>query len=219
MPQKPTRKPTPQVYRRRRLVVLLLTAGLIAAGAWGVATAIGATGGQGAAPVAATPAPSETTATSPAAAAPAATPAATPAPTPTSTAPAKCTSHSVSVRAVTDADSYAAGVQPQFSLVLKNETAQPCVIDVGSAAIVYAVTSGSDRVWTSTDCQTEPAHSEAVLEAGREIAAPAIPWVRERSSTSTCQGERPAAVAGGAYYHLTASVDGIQSEPVAFVLQ
>ncbi|CAG7844292.1 hypothetical protein USB125703_00519 [Pseudoclavibacter triregionum] len=145
---------------------------------------------------------------------------------PATTAPAagqppvtpRCSAPAVTVTAHVDAQSYAPGVQPQLSLTLANAGQTPCVLDVGTAKQVYTITSGSDTIWVSTHCQTEPISQLATLAPGQSLTAPAISWVRERSSTDTCQGERPAAVGGGATYQLVATVDGIASAPVAFTL-
>ncbi len=142
----------------------------------------------------------------------------TPSPTPTPT-PSVCTDNEVSVQAVVDAEAYAEGELPQFSVTLKNTSDSPCIIDIGTASQVYTVMSGSDTIWVSTHCQVEPKSQVVELVAGKDVSAPAIEWSRERSNTSTCDDEqRPAAVAGGAYYNLTVKIGGITSDPVYFTL-
>ncbi|GGA71899.1 hypothetical protein GCM10011490_23310 [Pseudoclavibacter endophyticus] len=132
---------------------------------------------------------------------------------------ADCTADTVIVEAFTDAPSYAEGVQPQFSLRVTNAGAAPCVMDIGTATQVYTVTSGADTIWVSTDCQENPANDVVQLESGQSLDAPAITWVRERSTPDTCDGERPAAVGGGATYNLVVSIGGIPSAPATFVLE
>lgn len=134
-------------------------------------------------------------------------------PTPTPGEVGKCTKDDVSVEALTDKGTYAAGELPQLSLRITNIADAACSINVGTAAQVFAITSGDDTYWTSTDCQVEP--SDAVVElAVKQSVESSVPiaWDRTRSTPSTCDGDRPAAPAAGASYHLSTSIDGIESE-------
>lgn len=218
-------KPTPAVYRRRRLVALVALLVTIALLWWGIAALVGSGGSSDPTPsptaAAAEPAPATTPASEPT---PAATeqPTAEPEPEPTSepaAEPQACTPAQVTVSARTDAEFYGADAQPQFSFHLANTSDTPCILDVGTAAQEFKVTSGSDVIWVSTHCQVEPASQLVQLEPGHEQDAPAITWVRERSTPDTCEGERPSAVAGGSYYNLTVTVGGISSGPTTFVLE
>ncbi len=140
--------------------------------------------------------------------------AATSSPTPTATqgVPGECTDDVVTVEALTDSSTYAAGALPQLSLRLSNTGEETCTINVGTAAQVFTITSGSDTYWTSTDCQIEPADAIVDLAAGQSVESTSpIAWDRTRSSPSTCEGERPGVPASGASYHLKTSVDGIES--------
>ncbi|MBG6238911.1 hypothetical protein IWX78_001883 [Mycetocola sp. CAN_C7] len=124
-----------------------------------------------------------------------------------------CSADGVSVEALTDKSNYAAGETPLLSLRITNTGDAACSINVGTAAQVFTITSGSDTYWTSTDCQLEPADAIVELEAGQSVESTApISWDRTRSTPSTCEGERPAVPAAGASYHLATSVDGIASE-------
>ncbi|WP_411721761.1 hypothetical protein [Mycetocola sp.] len=134
-------------------------------------------------------------------------------PTPTPGAATECDEGDVVVEALTDKDTYAAGELPQLSLRIANTSDAACGVNVGTAAQVFTVTSGDDIYWTSTDCQVEPADAVVTLEAGQVVASTApVQWDRTRSTPSTCEGERPAAPAAGASYHLSTSVDGFESE-------
>jgi hypothetical protein len=138
---------------------------------------------------------------------------ASPTPTLTPGAGAECEEGDVAVEALTDRDTYAAGELPQLSLRITNTSDARCGVNVGTAAQVFTVKSGDDVYWTSTDCQVEPADALVTLEAGQVVASTApIEWDRTRSSPSTCEGERPAAPAAGASYHLSTSVGGFVSE-------
>jgi hypothetical protein len=134
-------------------------------------------------------------------------------PTPTPGLVADCEDGDVIVEALTDKGTYAAGELPQLSLQIRNSSKAPCSINVGTAAQVFTVKSGSEVYWTSTDCQAEPVDAIVTLEAGQVVASTApLEWDRTRSTPSTCEGERPAAPAAGASYHLTTAVGGFESD-------
>ena len=133
----------------------------------------------------------------------------------------ECTAENTTITAKTDLDVYDPTQTPQLSFAITNNGANPCTINVGTAAQVYTVSSGPEQYWASTDCQTEASDAEMVIEPGQSIDSSALPWDRTRSATDTCEvPDRPAAPAGGASYHLSVSVDGIESaESKQFILQ
>jgi len=134
-------------------------------------------------------------------------------PTPTPGDVGACDKDDVSVEALTDKSTYAAGELPQLSLRITNTAQAACSINVGTAAQVFTIKSGSDTYWTSTDCQVEPSDAVVELAADQSVESSVpIAWDRTRSSPSTCEGERPAVPAAGASYHLTTTIDGIASE-------
>lgn len=219
MSAQPRRRHSPAVYRRRRLAVLLLLLVVIA----GIVLVIWQP--WQAAPIqdagATTPGTSSAADTSPSstdASTPPTSGTATGSSTPSTDAIAACTSANVTVVAVTDKESYGSGAKPQLSIELTNEGVDPCLIDVGTAAQSFVITSGVDVWWRSTDCQSEPSSQVVQLDAGQTAATKApLEWDRTRSSTSTCDGNRPNAGAG--YYRLTVSIGGIESEPTQFELR
>jgi len=135
---------------------------------------------------------------------------------------AACAPSVITLTAVTDAASYAGDAQPQLSMTITNSGASACTIDVGTDAQVYTITSGSDQIWSSTDCQTDKTALKQVLEPGTAKALSTTPfaWDRTRSSTTTCTGTRPAVTAGGASYHLSVKLGDIAAKSSKqFVLQ
>lgn len=197
------------VYRRRRLFVLLgvlAIIGIIALVIWKPGSSSGRFTDVSAAT--STPVPS-------AAATDADEPEATPTPTPAETGvneDGTCKPSAVKVEALTDASTYAAGVNPQLSLSVTNTGTQPCRLNVGTSQQVFTITSGTDQYWTSTDCQKDPADAEVDLEPGKTVTSSTpITWDRTRSSAESCDGERDQAPAGGASYHLKTSVAGVES--------
>lgn len=216
--QPPRRRPSPGVYRRRRLVVLLALIAIIAVVVW----LFVAQPWSSAAQPDADPKPTRTSSSSPS---PSPT---TPAPTdssapdaeattdpgPLETAPPTCTRGDVAVEALTDQDEYASGQNPQLSIRLTNTSDASCTINVGTTTQSFAITSGSDTWWRSTDCQTEPSDMIVTLEAGQTVeSSTPLTWDRTRSSVSTCDSQsRPAAGAGGASYHLAVEIGGVASD-------
>lgn len=135
-------------------------------------------------------------------------------------APTSCTPEQVQVVAVTDADAYPAEVQPLVSLTLTNTGSTPCIAAVGTDVQEYVITSGDDRIWSSKDCQQNPAPAELTLEPGVPISTTPISWQRVRSEPGgACEGERTAAIGGGATYRLTVTIGAFTSEAKPFILE
>ena len=131
-----------------------------------------------------------------------------------------CDPSVITLTPITDAASYAADAQPQLSMQITNSGASACTFDVGTDAQVYLITSGSDQIWSSKDCQTAPAANKQVLQPGKVLSTTPFAWDRTRSSTTTCTGTRPAVTAGGASYHLGVQVGDAKSTGTKqFVLQ
>jgi hypothetical protein len=127
-----------------------------------------------------------------------------------------CLPADIAVEALTDHQAYASGQNPQLSIRLTNKADADCTLNVGTSAQAFTISSGSDIWWRSTDCQTEPSDMIVLVKAGQQVTSAApLTWDRTRSSTSTCQGDRPAAPGGGATYHLSVSIAGIPSSTTA----
>ncbi len=229
MSQTVRRRHSPAVYRRRRLVVLLLVVIVAAAAVWllmaqpwrtvaaenprplvaasATATALPSPAASTLDP--ATPDPAASSTPTPSDTTPAPAPAPTPLVTP---AAAACTAGDVTVDAVTDQSTYPSGQNPQLSIRLTNHGTADCTMNVGTTTQVLTVTSGSDTWWRSTDCQTEPSDMIVLISAGQTVSSAApVEWDRTRSSVSTCGGDRQRAPGGGASYHLSVSIGGIDS--------
>ncbi len=123
-----------------------------------------------------------------------------------------CAEKNVVVEAVTDKTVYEAGEQPQLSVTITNSGKNVCVLNAGTKAQVFTITSGEEVYWLSTDCQVDPIDAEVSLTPDVPISSSVpIVWDRTRSSVETCQGPRESVPAGGASYHLSVSVDGFPS--------
>jgi len=217
--QTPRRRHSPAVYRRRRLVVFLGLLVVVALVVWLlVAQPWSGTAAESSAP-------SQTPATS-------SEPAATDLPVPggetaeatetrvpttpqegATTTAKPCNTGDVTVEGVTDAETYAPGQNPQFSIRLTNRSAVDCTLNVGTSTQSFTVKSGDDTWWRSTDCQTEPSDMIVLLAAGQSVASAApLTWDRTRSSVDSCgSSDRPVAGGGGATYLLSVSIGGVDS--------
>ncbi|MBF4618161.1 hypothetical protein ITJ44_08765 [Clavibacter sp. VKM Ac-2873] len=217
----PEGRPSPAVYRRRRLMALLVVVAVIA-----VVVILVSNLGRGSADTAApgaTPSADAAPAGDSGAAAETA-----PAPDPSPSASAgtetnadgSCAAGQLTVTPVTDAASYKAGVLPKLSFTVTNTGMEPCTANLGTTTQVFTISSGSDVYWKSTDCQTGAADAEVELAARTPQTSSPFEWSRQRSSTTTCQEkQRPTVPAGGATYTLSVEVAGVKSaEPKSFLL-
>ncbi|GAA4373542.1 hypothetical protein GCM10023152_15540 [Agromyces bauzanensis] len=123
-----------------------------------------------------------------------------------------CAAKNIVVEAVTDKSGYEAAEQPQLSVTITNIGTNICVLNAGTKAQVFTITSGDEVYWLSTDCQVDAIDADVSLTPGTPVSSSVpIVWDRTRSSVETCDGPREAVPAGGASYHLSVSVDGFES--------
>lgn len=184
----------PEVYWRRRIVV-----GIVALAVILIIVLIIVRPGTGA--PAEQPTPEPTTSETAAAADPA-----------TAGEVTACAPEQVTVTPVTDAASYPSGEQPLLSLTLLNTGTAPCTMQAGSDVQSYVITSGSDRIWASADCQEPGVPAEVTLEPGEPLSSSPFAWSRTRSSADDCDAERDPVVAGGATYRLSVSVGEFEGD-------
>ncbi|MER2133713.1 MAG: hypothetical protein ABS910_03435 [Arthrobacter sp.] len=209
-----TARPSQAVYRRRRLVLSLLALLVISVLVWGgVAVAGALAGGPDAdAPepfqTAPTPVPS-TAAQEPDKANPEKTADGAPA-----AEDGTCPPAVVKVEAATDAAAYPAGANPLLTLSVTNTGAEPCKINVGTSQMEFVVTSGSDRIFSSADCQDGAEDLLKEFEPGATEKAN-FTWERLRSAPGC------AAVASNpnpGWYVFTARLGEATSEKAVFQL-
>jgi hypothetical protein len=126
---------------------------------------------------------------------------------------AACDPSVVTITAITDAASYASGTQPQLSMSITNAGAKACSLDVGTKAQDYIITSGADPIWNSADCQQDAAANVQTLQPGKTLTTQPFAWNRTRSSKDTCSAANPPQVtAGGASYHLQVKLGTVTSK-------
>ncbi|MGS2644967.1 hypothetical protein [Streptosporangium sp. LJ11] len=110
---------------------------------------------------------------------------------------------------------YPAGIRPRFVLTLVNVGKVMCTADVGPRAMEVRITSGDDRVWSSSDCVSGEATRVRELERG-------IPYVKElvwdrRRSGDDCAADRAAALPGT--YVAVVHAPGLRSRKAVFHLR
>lgn len=180
------------MYRRRRIVALVLLLVLVGAVAWGVTAFLGR--GQGASPdaaAAADDAPSNDTTTEE---------------PPSPGEVVACDAAVLDTSLALDPEAPAPGAGVKFLVTLTNTGAEPCLLDAGPATLVASVSSGSDAVWRSDHCPGD-AVTELLLDAGAETSV-AVPWDGRRSADG-CSGDQRQA--GTGTYRVAVTLDG---EPV-----
>lgn len=204
-------RPSRAVYRRRRLVVtllaLLVVAGLVWAGIVVVAALAGDKDATASEPFETAP----TSAAQPSASEAAQEAEAEPSP---KAEDGMCPPAAVTVAASTDAEAYPAGANPNLTLTVTNTGAEPCRINVGTTQMEFVVTSGSDRIFSSADCQDGAQDLVKEFEPGAEERAN-FTWERLRSApgcTAVSSNPNPG------WYVFTARLGETTSEKAVFQL-
>ncbi|MBU5421562.1 hypothetical protein KQI48_02675 [Cellulomonas hominis] len=186
-----------RVYWVRRAVVLLVLVAVVVLLVLGVRALLGSSDPEG------TPAP-----TSPTTAATDGKSDAEVASTPA------CDAAALGVTLAADGTTYGAGALPTFTITLVNDGEQPCLVDAGEAQRQILITSGSDRIWASTDCGgTDPM---PLLLAPGEPDERQVQWDRNRSVEGCATGQA-AALPGT--YQAVLTLAGVTTEPVVFGLE
>ena len=127
-----------------------------------------------------------------------------------------CTAADLTLVVTADAATYAAGVNPTFTVRITNTGDSSCTVDAGDKSRELLVTSGSDRIWSSLDCLAEDAPDRVLLlPAGTSDEPVAVNWGRIRSNEQCGEGlpePRPGT------YRVVAKLVGAESEPATFNL-
>jgi hypothetical protein len=120
------------------------------------------------------------------------------------------------VAAATDKAAYAADENPLLSLKVTNGNKVPCQVNMGTSQMEFLIISGSDRIFSSQDCQADSTDLVKTIAPGATETAN-FPWQRNR----TVQGCAPIEAgpgAGGAYYVFTARLANKTSPKAVFQL-
>ncbi|GGV38109.1 hypothetical protein [Paenarthrobacter nicotinovorans] len=201
------RRPSPAVYRRRRQVVfggLLLVIALVVVGVLAVAGTF-----------AGSPEP-QAVSTSEPAQAPTQGSAASTSPSPSASPSPVCDFNLMTVAAKTDKPAYGAEEKPLLTMTITNGGTAPCEVNVGTSQMEYVVMSGSDRIFSSKDCQTGGEDLVKTIQPGKSETAN-FPWQRNRSLEG-CGVIDAKPGAGGAYYTFEARLGNKASPKAVFQL-
>ena len=116
---------------------------------------------------------------------------------------------SISVAASVNQESYAPGQSPVITATVVNDSENPCTVDP-SGQVQYVITSGPAQVYDSKACGAAPeGGQEQTLEPGAEARQEST-WNRDMTAYGCGDAATPAEPG---YYWVTASVDGVASEP------
>lgn len=163
----------PNVYWRRRVVALVLLVLVVALLVWGIRALMGAMSGDSTAtPSATATAEAPTTA---------ATATATGTETAAGDSPAACADDAVKVSATSSAREAAVADPLDVGMTIENVGDTPCQLDAGSANLEIKITSGSDQVWSSDDCQAEGENRMTTVNPGDTLES-SVPWNGVRSA-------------------------------------
>jgi hypothetical protein len=216
-------RPSAAVYRRRRMVVGIAALVILGLVIWGVVAGIGALasaiGGKPAAGQSQEPAPA--TGATPTQSTGAATDATDATDAPASGTPAganpdgSCPSGAVKITASTDRASYTGKQKPVLQLELMNTLEVACTANVGTSVQEFLITSGSDRIFSTKDCQKDAQDYEVQLQPGKKEQAN-FTWQRNRSQA----GCTPvAAEPRSGTYTLQVKLGKLTSDKVQFQLK
>ncbi|MDX6256332.1 MAG: hypothetical protein QOJ11_2666 [Frankiales bacterium] len=215
----------PEVYWRRRAMAGLLAVLVIwLAWSWFPGKSGGANAAQPKNPVKSTTSPHTTPSPTPTAVVTTAAPVVTTKATATVTSPAattttapatpKCASSAIKITLTADHTLYPSGVSPRFVLTVANVSASACRIDVGTANRGFLVTSGNDRIWSSSDCsKTSP---NVATFKPKDTVGYSHTWTRQRSSAAGCAAAGTAARPGT--YKVVAHLGDLISATMVFRL-
>ncbi|MEY4436887.1 MAG: hypothetical protein RL100_351 [Actinomycetota bacterium] len=119
-----------------------------------------------------------------------------------------------------DQAAFDSGINPFFSYTITNIGDSDCSFDLGPAGTYFKVTSGSETIWSSENCdRTGLASAMVTLKPNEPKTATAGEWYRVKSSSAGCGADQEPVTAGGASYHLSVEVGTLKSQDtVQFIL-
>ncbi|MBT2511972.1 hypothetical protein [Arthrobacter sp. ISL-30] len=127
-----------------------------------------------------------------------------------------CDLSQVTVSASTDKPSYAEGENPMLTMKVTNGGQVPCEVNLGTSQMEFLVMSGSDRIFSSRDCQASSEDLVKIIEPGKSETAN-FPWQRNRS-VEGCKEMAAKPGGGGATYIFRARLGNKESSKAVFQL-
>lgn len=125
-----------------------------------------------------------------------------------------CADQGLSVVLYTDKPTYAAGDQPEFTIVTTNGGLAECSRDIGKNAqnVIVRSLDGARTLWSAQDCAPDKTVNEQVLRPGQQVRD-TITWSGTTSSPG-CKKPRTQIPAGG--YQAIAKLGEKESAPITF---
>ncbi|OJX97721.1 MAG: hypothetical protein BGO96_12320 [Micrococcales bacterium 73-15] len=216
-PSTPPARPSAGTFRRRRLIVLVALLAILGLGVWGILALVGG-GSPSTTPSSPTdPGTSTAPTQEPSQDGQDGTdePSPPPSPTPSKTEyplgstpppPGACATDGATLTVtaperVEPGDSVTAAIE-----VTVPAEAEPCLVDLGADALIVAVYSGEDQLWSSAECPFDPASRRLLLPAGGTDDA-SVTWNGHRSSGG-CGTDGDIAAPGTYRVVVTHTLDG-----------
>lgn len=133
--------------------------------------------------------------------------------------PEVCAAGALELEAILDKTSYGADELPKLTMKVTNVGSVDCLVNIGTSAQRYEVSSGVDVWWRSNDCVVDPTDQWNTIAAGQsaQTESPVI-WDRTRSYPDTCDADERPSAPRGATYNLTVKLDQIASREKSFTL-
>lgn len=109
---------------------------------------------------------------------------------------------------------------PYIWFTLTNTNSVDCTFNAGAKVQFFTILSGEQTIWTSKQCdRTGLVDAVISIQAGQTISSPPEPWEKVFSSDSGCGPDQEPVITGGASYHLKVDVNGeLSSNEQQFVL-
>jgi hypothetical protein len=115
---------------------------------------------------------------------------------------------------------FAADETPHIWFTLTNTNSVDCTFNAGAKVQYFTIQSGDQDIWSSAQCSRDALEDgDVILPAGETMASPPSPWEKVFSSDSGCGADQAPVTTGGASYHLKVDVSGeLSTNDQQFVL-
>jgi hypothetical protein len=117
-------------------------------------------------------------------------------------------------------DSFDSSETPHIWFSLTNTNSVDCTFNAGAKAQYFTIQSGDEVIWKSAQCNRDDlVDSNIILPFGESMESQPLPWEKVFSSDSGCGPEQPPVITDGASYHLKVEVNGeLSTNSQQFVL-
>lgn len=109
---------------------------------------------------------------------------------------------------------------PHIWFTLTNTNSVDCTFNAGAKVQYFTIFSGDQQIWSSKQCDRDGlADGNVMLAAGETVASGPSPWEKVFSSQTGCGAEQAPVITGGSSYHLKVEVNAeLSSNKQQFVL-